>query len=70
VRAPGWLAVETDPESHSRVRGRRPHDEMNVTGVEAIRDGAAWRVRRAGTAPIDQSPASDHWLRPNPEGAE
>src|SRR5256885_15321651 len=48
VRAPGRLAVETDPESHSRVRGRRPHDEMKVTGMEAIRDGAAWRIETRG----------------------
>ena len=48
VGAPGWLAVEADPESHRRVRGRRPHHEMKVAGVEAIRDGTARFIEARG----------------------
>src|SRR5437667_2786111 len=51
VRAPRWLAVEVDAESHRRVRGRRPHHEMKVTGMEAIRDGANRFIEAHGNDP-------------------
>src|SRR5437016_4364626 len=53
VHAPRWLAVEADAESHRRPRGprpagRRPHHEMKVTGMEAIRDGTTRFIEAHG----------------------
>src|SRR6267378_299361 len=51
VHAPRWLAVEADAESHRRPRGRRPHHEMKVTGMEPIRDGTTRIIDAHGNDP-------------------
>src|SRR5262249_1202463 len=40
----GWLAVEAETETHRGSARARPHDQMDVAGVEAKDDAPARRV--------------------------
>src|ERR1700730_2126410 len=51
LRAPRWLAVDADAESHRRLRGWRPQHEMKVTGMEAIPDGTTRFIEAHGNDP-------------------
>jgi hypothetical protein len=58
----GRLAVEDHAEGHRRAgRGRADH-EVDVAGVEAVRDSAPGSVEHVARPSIVQSPSSAHWL--------
>src|SRR5215831_12444240 len=46
VRRTGWLPVDEDPEPYRGGWCGRPHDQVEVAGVEAAGDAPAGRVQR------------------------